>query len=164
MTTTVRKLTVDDWKTLREVRLRSLADAPEAFYATYDDEAAFDEDRWRGRLADPDRVSLVAEQDGRVVGLVGAGPTSEEENDPDAAFMVGMWVEPDARGTGVAEALVDGLIEWCRSREYPRLVLWVYDAAPRAAAFYRRFGFQPTGRREDFDGNGRWLSMMSLDL
>jgi hypothetical protein len=65
MATTVRRLGVDDWKLGREIRLRALLDAPEAFYRSYDEEAALDEDTWRGRLETPGRVSLLAELDGR---------------------------------------------------------------------------------------------------
>jgi ribosomal protein S18 acetylase RimI-like enzyme len=40
----------------------------------------------------------------------------------------------------------------------------VYDAAPRAAAFYRRVGFTPTGRVEVFRNDGRPLTLMSMAL
>ena len=43
-------------------------------------------------------------------------------------------------------------------------MLWVYDAAPRAAAFYRRSGFTPTGRTEVFRDDGRPLHLMSMQL
>jgi GNAT superfamily N-acetyltransferase len=164
MAVTVRKLDVNDWKTLREIRLRALLDAPEAFHRTYEEEAALEEDRWRGRLASTEHVSLLAELDGRPVGLVGGGPAGEDERDPEAAFMVAMWVDPDSRGQGVAERLTTALADWSREQGYHRLVLWVYDAAPRAAAFYRKAGFEPTGRTEVFRDDGRPLSLMSITL
>jgi GNAT superfamily N-acetyltransferase len=164
MTATTRKLNADDWKTLREIRLRALLDAPEAFYSTYEDALALDEDAWRARLSTPGRVSLLAESDGRAVGMIGGGPASGDERDPEAAMMVSMWVEPESRGTGVADALTTALADWAREQGHPRLLLWVYDAAPRAAAFYRRAGFIHTGRVEVFRNDGRPLSLLSMTL
>ena len=164
MTATVRKLGVDDWKTLREIRLSALLDAPEAFYSTYEDALKLNEDAWRNRLTTAGQVILLAELDGRAAGMVGGGPASEDEGDPEAVLMVSMWVEPESRGTGVAGALTTALVDWTRERGHPRLLLWVYDAAPRAAAFYRRAGFTPTGRVEVFRNDGRPLTLMSMAL
>jgi GNAT superfamily N-acetyltransferase len=96
--------------------------------------------------------------------LVGGGPATEDEGDPEAALMVAMWVEPESRGSGVADALTAALIDWAREQGHPRLLLWVYAAAPRAAAFYRRAGFTPTGRTEVFRDDGRPLDLMSMAL
>jgi GNAT superfamily N-acetyltransferase len=164
MTVTVRKFGPDDWKTLREVRLRALLDAPEAFYSTYEDALKLDQDAWRDRLTTPGRVILLAESDGRAAGMIGGGPATEDEGDPEAAAMVSMWVEPESRGRGLADALTSALADWARAQGHPRLLLWVYDAAPRAAAFYRRAGFIPTGRVEVFRNDGRPLSLMSMAL
>lgn len=164
MTVTVQQSRPDDWKVVRETRLRALLDAPEAFYRTYAESAALDEDEWRRRLADPERVTFVAELDGRPVGLIGGGPAGEDEQDDQAASMVSMWVEPESRGEGIAEALTAALIDWCRGQGYERLLLWVYDDAPRAAAFYRKAGFTATGRAETFHDDTRPLTLMSLPI
>ena len=47
-----------------------------------------------------------------------------------------MWVWPEARGTGAAEALVDAVV----AGEGP-IELWVTQGNDRAIAFYRRMGF-----------------------
>jgi GNAT superfamily N-acetyltransferase len=164
MTVRVRALAPDDWKTLREIRLRALLDAPESFYGTYEQSAGLTEDDWRSRLAGQDRVILLAELDDRAVGMISGAPTSEDERDPRAALMLSMWVEPESRGQGVADALTQALLEWSRGQGYERLLLWVYDAAPRAAAFYRRAGFVPTGRVEVFHDPSRPLTLMSQTL
>jgi GNAT superfamily N-acetyltransferase len=56
-----------------------------------------------------------------------------------------MWAEPEARGSGVATALVESAIDWARSRGFERIVLDVGDHNARAIAFYGRMGFEPTG-------------------
>jgi hypothetical protein len=45
----VQRVDAAGWKELREVRLRALADAPDAFASTLEREAAFPEEVWRQR-------------------------------------------------------------------------------------------------------------------
>ena len=47
---TVARLQGDEWTRYRDIRLRSLSDAPDAFWMTHAEEAAFGEERWRERL------------------------------------------------------------------------------------------------------------------
>jgi GNAT superfamily N-acetyltransferase len=160
----VRRLGEDDWAALRQVRLRALLDAPESFYTTYQDSVALLEADWRGRLRATDKVTLLAAVDDQPAGMVTGVPAGEDECDPDAALMLAMWVSPESRGRGVADALTIELLTWSREQSFKRLLLWVYDAAPRAAAFYRRAGFLPTGRTETFGNPDRRLTLMSQTL
>ena len=162
-TVAVRRLGVADWRELRDVRLRALLDSPRAFYSTYEDAVGHEPARWQNWLEPPKAVFL-AEVDGRPAGMIAAIPAGDMEQVPDAVMMVGMWVDPVARGNGVAEALTDALIGWARRTGRPRMVLWVYDVNPRAAAFYRRYGFEPTGRTEVFGDDPRKAQLMTLAL
>ena len=45
----VERVRAAEWRELRELRLRALADAPEAFASTLAREAAFPDDVWRQR-------------------------------------------------------------------------------------------------------------------
>ncbi|MFG1815969.1 GNAT family N-acetyltransferase [Kribbella sp. NPDC049174] len=164
MTVSVRRLREDDWAALRDVRLRALLDAPESFYSTYQNSVALMEADWRTRLRATDKVTLLAEVDDDAAGMVTGAPAGEDERDPDAALMLAMWVSPESRGRGVADALTAELLIWSREQSFKRLLLWVYDAAPRAAAFYRRAGFLPTGRTETFNDPNRRLALMSQTL
>jgi GNAT superfamily N-acetyltransferase len=164
MTARVRRLGEGDWAELREVRLRALLDAPESFCTTYQDSVALTEADWRTRLRATDKVTILAEVDGQPAGMVTGAPAGEAERDPDAALMLAMWVSPESRGHGVADALTTELLTWSREQSFKRLLLWVYDAAPRAAAFYRRAGFHPTDRTETFNTPNRPLTLMTQTL
>jgi GNAT superfamily N-acetyltransferase len=159
----VRQLGVADWERLRDVRLRALTESPSSYCGTYDDEVRSDRSRWERWLSPPSAI-FVAKRHDDVVGMIGGIRAGEDEGDTDAVMMVAMWVDPVARGNGIAEALTDSLIGWARDEGYPRMVLWVYDVNPRAAAFYRRYGFADTGRTEVFEKDPRELHLMTLTL
>ncbi|MGW7595204.1 GNAT family N-acetyltransferase, partial [Streptomyces rubiginosohelvolus] len=74
----------------------------------------------------------------------------------DQGHLVGVFVRPEARGAGVADALFRAAVDWAWSLEAPRLErvrLYVHENNPRAAAFYRRFGFVPTGETVPMPGD-----------
>lgn len=138
VTTTVRLLDVKDWRLYRSLRLTALTDAPEAFGSTLDRETAFTGQVWRQRLAA--RNTFAAEIDGRPCGLVAVIPAGQE-----AAELVGMWVGPDARGSGAGDLLVRAVLAWADERGLPEVRLWVAEGNHRAERLYARNGFRRTG-------------------
>jgi hypothetical protein len=93
----IRRLGPDEWRDLRAIRLRALADAPDAFGSTLERERGRGEAAWRGWLEDGARVVVVAERDGGLVGIASGGPAPADEQ---VAGLYAMWVTPEARGTG----------------------------------------------------------------
>ncbi|MEJ2860703.1 GNAT family N-acetyltransferase [Actinomycetospora flava] len=136
--TTIRRAAADDWVAARDVRLRALADAPGVFASTLAREQAYDEAEWRRRVST--HAWFLAGDVGVAVGV-------PEPDDPDGRHLVGMWVAPEYRGHGVADALVDAVVGWARDEGAVRLALWVVDGNPRARGFYERHGFVATGER-----------------
>jgi ribosomal protein S18 acetylase RimI-like enzyme len=65
----------------------------------------------------------------------------------DAAVLNEVYVAPDWRGTGVADALMRAALACARAQDLPlpRMVLDVDRANERARAFYDRFGFEHWG-------------------
>lgn len=140
----VRRLRPDEWPELRTLRLRALADAPDAFGATLAEAEVEPDASWQQQASADDQVVIVAEVAGRVVGMASGG---RSQIDAAVAHLSKMWVEPAARGTGVAAAIVDAIVAWAREAEYPRLGLGVTTTNTRAIALYERLGFVDTGRR-----------------
>lgn len=133
----VRPTTVEDWQTLKKVRLASLLDAPMAFGLTHASAAAYSEAQWRERAAGQTRGQyLLAFVDGEAAGMIGGfvSPASEFN-------LIGMWVKPACRGTGAAAGLVGALKARAIAQGHDRIVLDVSPDNARAAAFYRRQGF-----------------------
>lgn len=139
----VRALGEDDWQEYRHVRLAALAESPDAFVASHAEESAFAEDLWRERMRRSRR--LVAERDGAPVGVVSLGQSFE--SGPGVAELFGLWVAPEARGTGVAWQLVQAGADHARADGRTHLTYWVGTDNGRAVAFASSFGFRPTDRR-----------------
>ena len=137
----IRTLSADDWAVWREVRLRSLTDAPDAFGSRLADwQGPNDrEDRWRTRF-DNVAFNAVALVEGAVVGTVGG-----MHRGGDVAELVSMWVAPHVRGTGVGESLLGAVIDWATSESIERVVLAVRRGNHRAIALYVRGGFVLVG-------------------
>jgi len=136
----VRRLTADDGPRLRAARLAALAEAPYAFSSTLAREEQFTEQTWRER-AGSGRTFAAWEGDA-IVGLATGLPEDDDWH------LVGMWVSPEVRGSGVADQLVVAVCELARESGAASVTLWVTEVNCRARAFYRRFGFVPTGGRQ----------------
>ncbi len=148
--TVIRRLSPQDWELSRRVRLAALAEAPYAFMSTLERELGFEEQVWRQRLGSPYAATFLAWHDGEP-----AGTATGKVDDPDDEFavpgawqLVGMWVDPCARGLGVADALIEAVAAHASAHGAPAVVLWVTEVNDRARAFYQRLGFAPTGARQ----------------
>jgi ribosomal protein S18 acetylase RimI-like enzyme len=136
---TIRRVESEDWERLRDVRLRALASDPDAFLETVEEARTFPDERWRERARpSDDDVTFVYGQNEAFAGMVSA---FVDDNDPETVHLVGMWVEPDLRGSGVARELVERIIEWSRGHGRARVVLSVEAGNRRAARLYEKCGF-----------------------
>jgi GNAT superfamily N-acetyltransferase len=137
----LRVLTPDDWRVWRALRLRALGTDPGAFGSRLADwQGEGDrEERWRGRLAHPGSLNLVAELGGVGVGMASGIPGE------DVPELISMWVAPEARGRGVGDALVAAIVAWAVDRGAVALGLAVVADNEPAVRLYVRHGFVPTG-------------------
>ena len=136
----IRRVEAEDWELLRDVRLRALTEDPDAFLATHAQESRFSDEQWQGRAAQSNGGSFVVEGERGAEGLV----TGFVDADPGTVFLVGMWVAPTLRGSGVARELVAHVVEWARARDANRVCLSVEAHNLRAARLYEHCGFKET--------------------
>jgi ribosomal protein S18 acetylase RimI-like enzyme len=142
MSTSVRRLTPDDYDALREIRLESLRLHPALFAADLDPEAAMAKEEWLSRMATG--VSFGGFVDGVLNGMViYSRPTRPKL--AHTGNLGAMYVRDAARGTGLADALVDALVDHAAS-EVEQIQLTVNAENARAIKFYERHGFRTIGR------------------
>ncbi|NUR25377.1 MAG: GNAT family N-acetyltransferase [Catenulispora sp.] len=147
----VRRLTRDDWLTWKEMRLRALLGAPDAYGETYANAVAGDDAYWQRWWAEDGtpRVTVMVFRDGAPAGQAG-GILLRDENRP---ILVAMWVDPEHRGTGTAGALIEEIVDWGREQGFDRMTLGVTQGNDGARKLYLRHGFEPTGRFEALHSN-----------
>jgi GNAT superfamily N-acetyltransferase len=138
---TIKRISPDEWPVLRDIRLRSLADSPEAFGQRYDEAASTTDAEWESTAsasAEGSRRIWFIARDGAdaPVGVVQA-----RRRQPFDCLLFSMWVAPEARRLGVGAALVDSVQAWGESWGSKRVVLWVLAANEAAMRFYDRIGF-----------------------
>jgi GNAT superfamily N-acetyltransferase len=136
----IERLDPSSWERLRSIRLRALADEPDAFGSVAASERDYDETAWR-RLTGLGPWWLAVEDDGDV-GMVAGGRRNPDDR---TRWVYSMWVDERWRGRAVAGALLDVVVDWAHSEGASRLGLDVTDRVPRARGFYERYGFAATG-------------------
>ena len=160
----IRTFQPHEWPLYRDLRLASLADAPGAFGSTLAREQAFSDDDWLTRLthgvATAHERPLVAELDGRTVGLCWV---RIDPSDANIARLYQVWVHPEARRHGVAQALLDAAMHWATEAGARTMALTV--SAEPAARMYRRNGFVDVGAPHPLrEGSELMQQAMECDL
>jgi GNAT superfamily N-acetyltransferase len=142
---TIRRIRVGEGPQLRAIRLRALADAPDAFGQTLAQASSLGADEYeaRARVAaeGQERAFFVAETDrGGWVGMI-AG-----HDQGTRVALLSMWVAPPHRRCGVGQRLVRTLLEWAESKSAREVYLFVTDGNDSARALYASMGFAPSGK------------------
>ncbi|MFJ9774817.1 GNAT family N-acetyltransferase [Kitasatospora sp. NPDC101157] len=146
----IRRMAGTEHRQLRSIRLEALRDSPTAFSSSYEDTAALPDDVWRQQAAveasaQESATFVAADEAGNWVGIAGVGPLPDV---PDHVHVHSVYVSPKHRGpVGPAADLVRASIRYAQVNTDVRwLTLGVHEENERALAFYRRLGFELTGK------------------
>ena len=157
---TIERASASDADRLREIRLASLRDEPDAFGSTLAEAEQFGPAQWKLMAANWNY--FLATNDGQVVGMAGGGRYQRMTH---ARWLYGMYVRPEVRGSGVAARLVSEVAQWARHEGVGTLGLHVTTTLARARAFYFRLGFVDLGPAEPMDRDRTlFLQMMTTNL
>ena len=106
----------------------------------------FTPDAWRDELAQDGLAIRLAERDRRLVGFAKVGDaTLPIARRGRTAELRQLYLAEEAKGTGVAAALMDWVMARARDAGAVDLVLSVYVDNHRARRFYQRYGFVDAG-------------------
>ena len=92
---------------------------------------------------------LVAEEAGKVAGYIGSQTCGDESD------VMNVAVHPDFRRRGIAESLVNTLVEELKAIGSRCLTLEVRASNAPAIALYEKLGFSEIGRRKNYYRNPR---------
>jgi ribosomal protein S18 acetylase RimI-like enzyme len=110
---------------------------------------------------------LVAERGGTLVGTVtyvrGPGPYAEGD-DPDAAWIRMLAVDPEAQGQGIGSALTVACLDRARADGRRRIVLHTGDTQLAAQRIYTRLGFVRRPALDELVDGEFWLRAWVLEL
>jgi ribosomal protein S18 acetylase RimI-like enzyme len=134
----VVQLTESDWRVFALVRLRALSDALGVEDAQYREESTFTAAQWRRRLRE--HAQFAAVLDDHPVGLIAAQQESVE-----SVYLYSLWLDPAARGRGLARRLVLAAVDWARNRKARRVTLRVAADNTVARVVYENLGFTVAG-------------------
>lgn len=99
--------------------------------------AALDDGSYRGFLA--------VDDSGKVVGgggiVISPWPGSFDQQKPRRAMILNMYVEQPYRRRGIARALMEEMIDWCRGEGFAYVGL---HASDEGRPLYENLGFKPT--------------------
>lgn len=125
---------------LRDVRLRALEDAPDAFATTHAQALARPDDWWREwaerSAVEAGQAMFLAWDGAQAVGIAGA------YGDRERFDVVSMWTAPAQRGKGVAAALLGAAVAFAGDAP---VYLGVTEGNDSARRLYERHGFLATG-------------------
>jgi GNAT superfamily N-acetyltransferase len=140
----IRRVRADEWRALRDVRLRALEEAPYAFGTRYEEARGRPERwwiEWTARSSEGDGQAFFLAWDGNdPIGI--AGTYLEEDG---RRWLISMWTDPAFRAQGVGRALVDTVVALARSAGSAELFLEVTHGNESARLLYERCGFVAMG-------------------
>ena len=137
---TVRRATVADWSHSRAIRLQALHDAPLAFASTFDREVRFEPAQWQRRISTAAQFLALVDNT-----VVGTGTGVIDVDDPTTMLLTAMFVAPIVRGQGIAEQLVNAVVEHAQQQGSGQVRLHVVETNTVAERLYARCGFVRTG-------------------
>lgn len=154
----IRRIRPEDGRLLRDLRLRSIADAPDAFGQPLDEARRRPQRDWdrnaRQSSHGDNRIWLIAESGKRSLGLV-----QGRKRRPRTLLLFSMWVDPDARRVGVGRQLIDRLEDWASGWGATETVLWVLAVNEPAVKFYRDLGFEVVRAGQDAESGARFAAL-----
>lgn len=131
---------------LRDIQIGDLGHLASRHGVLYAKECGFDQsfellvteillDFWRGHDSDKERAWIAAHDD-QILGSI----FCVRIDDATAKLRL-FHLEPDARGLGLGQRMLETCINFARDAGYLRLALWTHESHEAACALYRKNGF-----------------------
>ena len=145
----VERLQKQDWQRLKSLRMRSVSDAPSAFGTSLESMEARKDQFWSAQIENMACfvVYRLSQNGKEELGLVRGAHDPESS---EYVWLLGMWVDPIARGCGLGLRLGQAVLDWARSMDEVCVVKLevAHDNMP-AIELYERLGFKATANGQE---------------
>lgn len=139
---TIRRIGTGEADLFRQVRLKSLQDAPYAFSSTYESALRRSAESWREQAESTaqgrDRATFIAFSEEAPIGIAAL---YRLEGQVVVGEVLQVWVAPEFRGNRIARDLMDVLFNWAGENNFCRIKVGVTKVNARALKFYTKYGF-----------------------
>lgn len=137
----ITKATEKDWKEYKEIRLEALKNNPEAFGASYEDEAKRSGARWKKSLKDKNKTVFLVLDNNKPVAISMILFESSKRFD-HIARISSVYVNPEYRGRKLSSKLMELIIKEAKRKKIMKIQLKVVTSQESAIALYKKFGFK----------------------
>lgn len=140
------ELQQDEWEMYRDLRLKAVQEAPEAFGTTYEEELAVTMEDWKRRL---NFNMIFAKSENRIIGMIGAVIDYRSKLN-HVALVISFYVIPEFRNKGIGGLLLDNIINKLKKQKNIRKInLKVTTNQAAAVKLYKKNGFHINGVLEN---------------
>lgn len=140
----IRLVTPDDLETFKALRLEALQRHPEAFGASYSDQANRPDEFWLDRIQQGSGgtvgATYVADTGTELGGMIGIR-RNDGSKLQHSAMIWGVYVRPALRGQQIADALLGACLGWAERQSLRIVRLSVVSSNGAALQLYLRHGF-----------------------
>ena len=138
-----RQVRAAEWERIRDLRLRAIADSPEAFAATLEEARQRSDDEWRDRFAFSEGARYFVEEvsDRGLVGMAFGFYDATTK----VACLGGMFVERAHRRAGIGLQLAEAVESWASERGAERIELEANPGIASALRLYESRDFRQPG-------------------
>lgn len=133
----VKKLSGDDWKIYKELRLQMLTEEPQAYSQTLEELEKRSDKDWKEKTVADNMTILTIWVDGKLAGMNGL---FYEEKDVVAIW--GMFIRKEFRGMGLGKKLMDEIEKEIRKdKGVKKIQVSVTSSQVPAFELYKKIGF-----------------------
>jgi len=139
----IRRATVEDARALAQLAERTFRDAFAAQNKPEDMDAyiarTYTEELQRGEIQNAAMTTFVVDDGDALIGF------AQIKHGEDEVELARIYVDRNHHGRGVANELMNAVIDAAKQAGVAKLWLGVWEHNPRAIRFYEKFGFRVTG-------------------
>lgn len=151
------KLRVGEWPLYKQIRVEAVTDSPQAFGSNRDQQLAHPDSFWQQRLEEAERGEqqwlLFARSGKDLVGMIGA---YGEEETPQEATVISVYVTPSARGKGISTLLMRAILDELKKAGIHKVWIGVNIQQKAALHLYQKTGFVVERTEHNRMGDGEF--------